>query len=99
MRRAVVRKGTDDDTKFFLNHVMQKTGLNEFDAEMAVDVMIAAIPRALKNGDSMKFSEIGTFSVEYKPHQESPGSKHYRIVKFEPTGEMKDIAGQCRLNA
>lgn len=99
MRRAVVRKGTDDDTRFFLNHVMQKTGLNEDQAEMAVDVMVAAIPRALKNGDSMEFADIGTFSVAYKEHQETPGSKHYRIVKFEPTGEMKDIAGTCRINA
>lgn len=98
MRKAVVRKGTTDDTKFFIDKVKEKTGLSDADAERAVDVLIATIPRGLKNADSIEVPGVGTFSTEYKAHQESPESKHYKIVKFEPAGEVKDVAGSCRTN-
>lgn len=98
MRKAVVRKEMADDTRKFVNEVQQKTGLSESDAEMAVDVLISTIPKALKNADSMELAGLGAFSVKYKKGQESPGSEHYRIVKFNPDGRLKDLASSCRTN-
>lgn len=98
MRRAVVRKGTDDDTKLFINKIKEKAGLSDDDAERAVDVLIATIPRGLKNADSIDVPGVGVFSTDYKSGQQGPGSEHYRIVKFEPAGEVKGVAGSCRTN-
>jgi nucleoid DNA-binding protein len=96
MRKAVVRKQAGDDTKYFVDQMAQKAGLNESDAEFAVDVLISTIPKVLKNKDSIEFSKLGKFSVEYKQHQTGPHGKDYKIVKFEPGGEVKEVAGSCR---
>ncbi len=99
MKRGVVRLGPNDDTMFFIKKMQEKAGLSAEDAEMAVDLLIAAIPRALKNADAFDLPEIGKFSVAYKENQPDEHTKHYKIVKFEPAGGLKDIAAECRTRA
>jgi nucleoid DNA-binding protein len=96
MRKAVVRKGTDEDTQFFINQIKEQTGLSDVDAERAVDVLISTIPRGLKNADAIEVPGVGVFSTEYKSGQQGPGSEHYRIVKYDPAEQLKGVAATCR---
>ena len=50
-----------------IGRVADRTGLGSGRAEHAVDAMLAAIGRALANGDVVRISGFGRFSVRTRP--------------------------------
>jgi DNA-binding protein HU-beta len=63
--------------------VAAKTGLKKKDAEKVADAFIATITEALKLGDKVALSGLGTFEVK---------EKAARIGKNPRTGEAVEIA-------
>ena len=66
--------------KEFIAVVAQKAGLDESDAEKAVNASIAAITEALVKGDYVQLVGFGTFEVREKkdsvsPNPHKPGEK------------------------
>ena len=82
------------------NILFDELGLNKREAKEFVDLFFEKIRSALENGDNVKFSGFGNFSVRDKPQrpgrnpktgEEIPVSAR-RVVTFKASQKIKDRA-------
>ena len=88
------------------NILFDELGLNKREAKEFVDLFFEEIRTALENGDSVKFSGFGSFSVRDKPQrpgrnpktgEEVPVSAR-RVVTYKASQKIKDrVAGSLKI--
>ena len=88
------------------NILFDKLGLNKREAKEFVELFFEEIRTALGNGDSVKFSGFGSFSVRDKPQrpgrnpktgEEVPVSAR-RVVTYKASQKIKDrVAGSVKM--
>ena len=94
-------------TKMELAQVLfDELGLNRREAKELVELFFEEIRTALENGDSVKFSGFGSFSVRDKPQrpgrnpktgEEVPVSAR-RVVTYKASQKIKDrVAGSVKM--
>ena len=94
-------------TKMELANVLfDELGLNKREAKEFVELFFEEIRTALENGDSVKFSGFGSFSVRDKPQrpgrnpktgEEIPVSAR-RVVTYKASQKIKDrVAGNVKI--
>ena len=80
------------------NLLFDELGLNKREAKEFVELFFEEIRSALENGDNVKFSGFGSFSVRYKPKrpgrnpktgEEIPVSAR-RVVTYKASQKIKD---------
>ena len=87
------------------NLLFDKLGLNKREAKEFVELFFEEIRSALENGDNVKFSGFGSFSVRDKPQrpgrnpktgEEIPVSAR-RVVTYKASQKIKDrVAGSVK---
>ena len=88
------------------NLLFDELGLNKREAKEFVELFFEEIRTALENGDSVKFSGFGGFSVRDKPQrpgrnpktgEEIPVSAR-RVVTYKASQKIKDrVAGRVKM--
>ena len=88
------------------NILFDELGLNKREAKEFVELFFEEIRTALENGDSVKFSGFGSFSVRDKPQrpgrnpktgEEVPVSAR-RVVTYKASQKIKDrVAGIVKI--
>ena len=88
------------------NNLFDELGLNKREAKEFVELFFEEIRTALENGDSVKFSGFGSFSVRDKPQrpgrnpktgEEVPVSAR-RVVTYKASQKIKDrVAGSVKM--
>ena len=88
------------------NILFDELGLNKREAKEFVELFFEEIRAALENGDSVKFSGFGSFSVRDKPQrpgrnpktgEEVPVSAR-RVVTYKASQKIKDrVAGSVKM--
>ena len=88
------------------NILFDELGLNKREAKEFVELFFEEIRIALENGDSVKFSGFGSFSVRDKPQrpgrnpktgEEVPVSAR-RVVTYKASQKIKDrVAGSVKM--
>ena len=88
------------------NLLFDELGLNKREAKEFVELFFEEIRSALENGDNVKFSGFGSFSVRYKPQrpgrnpktgEEIPVSAR-RVVTYKASQKIKDrVADSVRM--
>ena len=88
------------------NILFDELGLNKREAKEFVELFFEEIRTALENGDSVKFSGFGSFSVRDKPQrpgrnpktgEEVPVSAR-RVVTYKASQKIKDrVAGSVKM--
>ena len=88
------------------NILFDELGLNKREAKEFVELFFEEIRTALENGDSVKFSGFGSFSVRDKPQrpgrnpktgEEVPVSAR-RVVTYKASQKIKDrVAGSVKI--
>ena len=88
------------------NILFDELGLNKREAKEFVEFFFEEIRIALENGDSVKFSGFGSFSVRDKPQrpgrnprtgEEAPVSAR-RVVTYKASQKIKDrVAGSVEI--
>ena len=88
------------------NTLFDELGLNKREAKEFVELFFEEIRTALENGDSVKFSGFGSFSVRDKPQrpgrnpktgEEVPVSAR-RVVTYKASQKLKDrVAGSVNM--
>ena len=88
------------------NLLFDELGLNKREAKEFVELFFEEIRSALENGDNVKFSGFGSFSVRDKPQrpgrnpktgEEIPVSAR-RVVTFKASQKIKDrVADSVRM--
>ena len=88
------------------NILFDELGLNKREAKEFVELFFEEIRTALENGDSVKFSGFGSFSVRDKPQrpgrnpktgEEIPVSAR-RVVTYKASQKIKDrVAGSVKM--
>ena len=88
------------------NLLFDELGLNKREAKEFVELFFEEIRSALKNGDKVKFSGFGSFSVRDKPQrpgrnpktgEEIPVSAR-RVVTYKASQKIKDrVAGSVKM--
>ena len=87
------------------NLLFDELGLNKREAKELVELFFEEIRNALENGDNVKFSGFGSFSVRDKPQrpgrnpktgEEIPVSAR-RVVTYKASQRIKDwVAGSVK---
>ena len=88
------------------NLLFDELGLNKREAKEFVELFFEEIRSALENGDNVKFSGFGSFSVRDKPQrpgrnpktgEEIPVSAR-RVVTYKASQKIKDrVAGNVKM--
>ena len=88
------------------NLLFDELGLNKREAKEFVELFFEEIRSALENGDNVKFSGFGSFSVRDKPQrpgrnpktgEEIPVSAR-RVVTYKASQKIKDrVAGSVKM--
>ena len=88
------------------NILFDELGLNKREAKEFVELFFEEIRSALENGDNVKFSGFGSFSVRDKPQrpgrnpktgEEIPVSAR-RVVTYKASQKIKDrVAGSVKM--
>ena len=88
------------------NILFDELGLNKREAKEFIELFFEEIRTALENGDSVKFSGFGSFSVRDKPQrpgrnpktgEEVPVSAR-RVVTYKASQKIKDrVAGIVKM--
>ena len=88
------------------NILFDELGLNKREAKDFVELFFEGIRTALENGDSVKFSGFGSFTVRDKPRrpgrnprtgEEVPVSAR-RVVTYKASQKIKDqVAGSVKM--
>ena len=88
------------------NTLFDELGLNKREAKEFIELFFEEIRTALENGDSVKFSGFGSFSVRDKPQrpgrnpktgEEVPVSAR-RVVTYKASQKIKDrVAGSVKM--
>ena len=88
------------------NILFDELGLNKREAKEFIELFFEEIRTALENGDSVKFSGFGSFSVRDKPQrpgrnpktgEEVPVSAR-RVVTYKASQKIKDrVAGSVKM--
>ena len=88
------------------NTLFDELGLNKREAKEFVELFFEEIRSALENGDNVKFSGFGSFSVRDKPQrpgrnpktgEEIPVSAR-RVVTYKASQKIKDrVAGSVKM--
>ena len=88
------------------NLLFDELGLNKREAKEFVELFFEEIRSALENGDNVKFSGFGSFSVRDKPQrpgrnpktgEEIPVSAR-RVVTYKASQKIKDrVAGSLKM--
>ena len=88
------------------NTLFDELGLNKREAKEFVELFFEEIRSALENGDNVKFSGFGSFSVRDKPQrpgrnpktgEEVPVSAR-RVVTYKASQKIKDrVAGSVKM--
>ena len=88
------------------NALFDELGLNKREAKEFVELFFEEIRTALENGDNVKFSGFGSFSVREKPQrpgrnpktgEEVPVSAR-RVVTYKASQKIKDrVAGDVKI--
>ena len=89
------------------NILFDELGLNKREAKEFVELFFEEIRTALENGDNVKFSGFGSFSVRDKPQrpgrnpktgEEIPVSAR-RVVTYKASQKIKDqVAGYVKMH-
>ena len=89
------------------NILFDELGLNKREAKEFVELFFEEIRTALENGDSVKFSGFGSFSVRDKPQrpgrnpktgEEVPVSAR-RVVTYKASQKIKDrVTGSVKIS-
>ena len=88
------------------NTLFDELGLNKREAKEFVELFFEEIRTALENGENVKFSGFGSFSVRDKPQrpgrnprtgEEIPVSAR-RVVTYKASQKIKDrVAGRAKI--
>ena len=88
------------------NILFDELGLNKREAKEFIELFFEEIRTALENGDNVKFSGFGSFSVRDKPQrpgrnpktgEEIPVSAR-RVVTYKASQKIKDrVAGNVKM--
>ena len=88
------------------NILFDELGLNKREAKEFIELFFEEIRTALENGDNVKFSGFGSFSVRDKPQrpgrnpktgEEVPVSAR-RVVTYKASQKIKDrVAGDVKI--
>ncbi len=81
-----------------IDEIAESAGLSKADAGRALNGMISAITKALKNGDSVSLIGFGTFSVKERAERQGRNPQTGReitiraakIPGFKPGKQLKD---------
>ena len=88
------------------NLLFDELGLNKREAKEFVELFFEEIRTALENGDSVKFSGFGSFSVRDKPQRPGRNPKTgeevsvtaRRVVTYKASQKIKDrVAGSVKI--
>ena len=88
------------------NILFDELGLNKREAKEFVELFFEEIRTALENGDSVKFSGFGSFSVRDKPQRPGRNPKTgeevsvsaRRVVTYKASQKIKDrVAGSVKM--
>jgi integration host factor subunit alpha len=89
-----------------VNTLFEKLGLNKREAKEFVELFFEEIRTALEDGNSVKFSGFGSFSVRYKPQRPGRNPKTgevvpvtaRRVVTYKASQKIKDrVAANSKL--
>ena len=88
------------------NLLFDELGLNKREAKEFVELFFEEIRSALENGDNVKFSGFGSFSVRDKPQRPGRNPKTgeevpvlaRRVVTYKASQKIKDrVAGSVKM--
>ena len=88
------------------NTLFDELGLNKREAKEFIELFFEEIRTALENGDSVKFSGFGSFSVRDKPQRPGRNPKTgeavpvsaRRVVTYKASQKIKDrVAGNVKM--
>ena len=73
--------------------IAAQAGLTQVDAKKALDATIAAITKALKDGDKVALIGFGTFAVSERPARQGINPQTKAVIKIAAKKQAKFKAG------
>ena len=82
-------------------HVAKEVGITHQEANMALDVFVAAVKKALKKGDRVSLVGFGSWEVRKRAKRNGVNPQTgeritiaaRKVVKFNPGKDLRDLVG------